>query len=218
MAFTSEQKVFMLESYFRNGRKVDEIWIYSKPDCIAEFRTAFPEVIVDYNHFNATLDRCIKLFRETGSILRKEGSGRPLKRSQPTIDAAREIMQNNPKTPIRQLSQQMELSVGTCHTMLRKDLHFYPYRLTAVHQLLDVDPPERLEFCEWFLNTLNNDNDTLMKTFFTDESWFYLSGYVNSQNMRTWDAENPHVFVERPSKNWCMGSYKWTKINRTNFF
>lgn len=165
MVFTTEQQVFMLEAYFRNGRKVDGLWTYSRQDCLEEFRTEFPEVIVDYNHFNATLDRCVKLFRETGSILRKDGSGRPKKRSQENIDHAREIMQANPKTPIRQLSQQTELSVGTCHTMLRKDLHFYPYRLTAVHQLLDVDPPQRLEFCEWFLNTLNNDDDTLMKTF-----------------------------------------------------
>lgn len=36
----------------------------------------------------------------------------------------------------------------------------------------------------------------LDKTFFTDEAWFHLSGYVNSQNYRTWGAENPHVFIE----------------------
>ena len=29
-------------------------------------------------------------------------------------------------------------------------------------------------------------------SFFTDEAWFHLSGYVNSQNTRIWAAENPH--------------------------
>lgn len=33
-------------------------------------------------------------------------------------------------------------------------------------------------------------------TFFSDEAWFHLSGYVNSQNYRTWSTENPHVFHE----------------------
>jgi hypothetical protein len=28
--------------------------------------------------------------------------------------------------------------------------------------------------------------------------WFHLSGYVNSQNYRTWRTENPHNFTESP--------------------
>jgi hypothetical protein len=31
---------------------------------------------------------------------------------------------------------------------------------------------------------------------FTDEAWFHLSGYANSQNYRTWRTENPHNFTE----------------------
>ncbi|KAJ4449805.1 hypothetical protein ANN_01211 [Periplaneta americana] len=33
---------------------------------------------------------------------------------------------------------------------------------------------------------------------FTDEAWFHLSGYVNSQNSRHWAIENPHVIHEAP--------------------
>jgi hypothetical protein len=32
--------------------------------------------------------------------------------------------------------------------------------------------------------------------FFTDEAWFHLGGYVNSQNYRTWRTENPHNYTE----------------------
>ncbi len=32
--------------------------------------------------------------------------------------------------------------------------------------------------------------------FFSDEVWFHLSGYVNSQNYRVWSTNNPHVFEE----------------------
>ena len=32
----------------------------------------------------------------------------------------------------------------------------------------------------------------------TDEAWFHLSGYVNSQNSRHWAIENPHVIHESP--------------------
>lgn len=196
MVYTLEQKAFMIECYFRNGTKVNGIWAYSIQSCLEEYRAEFPDVVVDYKLFQDTLNRCVKLFRETGSVSRKTGSGRPLKRTAETVDAAREIMENAPTTSIRHLSQQVDLSIGTCHTMLHKDMQLYPYRVTVVQELLPVDPPRRLQFCEWFINTLNNDDDTLRKSFFTDEAWFYRTGYVNSQNFRMWNAENPHMFVE----------------------
>jgi hypothetical protein len=38
---------------------------------------------------------------------------------------------------------------------------------------------------------LQNFNDNIEdKSFFSDEAWFELSGYVNSQNMRMWSAKN----------------------------
>jgi hypothetical protein len=44
--------------------------------------------------------------------------------------------------------------------------------------------------------------------FFTDEAWFHLSGYGNSQNYRTWRTENPQNYTEtalNPQKIgvWC---------------
>jgi hypothetical protein len=29
--------------------------------------------------------------------------------------------------------------------------------------------------------------------FFTDEAWFQLSRYINSENRKIWSAENPHA-------------------------
>lgn len=197
MDFSQEQRRFMVESYFRNGRRVEGAWHYSIQDCLEEFRAEFPAVAVDYDRFRTTLNHCVRLFRETGSICRKDGSGRPRQRTAEAIENVRQVIEDNPRTSIRSLSQQTQLSYGTCQAILKKDLHLHPYRLTSVHELLPVDPPVRLQFCEWFLNTLDND-DMLETTFFSDEAWFHLSGYVNSQNMRMWCAENPHFFTEAP--------------------
>ena len=92
----------------------------------------------------------------------------------------------------------MNLSHGTCQKLLRKDLHFYPHRLTSVQELLPQDVPARLNFCQWVSNTFNNNEDVLKLSFFTDEAWFYKQGYVNSQNFRMWSAEHPHQLVEVP--------------------
>ncbi|RZB66674.1 hypothetical protein BDFB_015144, partial [Asbolus verrucosus] len=77
MLYTLKQKTFLVESYFRNGTKVDDVWTYSE-----------------------TVSRCIKVFRETGSVTRKKGSRRPLKRTDETINSVEEIMENKPRTSI----------------------------------------------------------------------------------------------------------------------
>jgi hypothetical protein len=56
---------------------------------------------------------------------------------------------------------------------------------------------------------------------YSDEIWFHLSGYVNSQNSRIWSAENPHTFHERPLHSlkvgvWCAVS-RWRIVGPTFF-
>ncbi|RZB40389.1 HTH 29 domain containing protein, partial [Asbolus verrucosus] len=123
MVYSVEQKSFMIESYFRNGRKINDEWSYSIQDCLEEFRVEFPTVAVDYKQFRECLNYSVKLFRETGSIKRKDGSGRSKKRTPEIVDEVEVIMENQPKTSLRHLSQQVNLSVETCRTILKKDLH-----------------------------------------------------------------------------------------------
>lgn len=72
----------------------------------------------------------------------------------------------------------------------------HPYKVSVVQQLQPTDHEKRRRFCQWFNGNLANNDDVLDLTFFSDEAWFHLSGYVNSQNYRTWATENPHNFVE----------------------
>jgi hypothetical protein len=97
--FTLEQKTFSIESYFRNGLKVNGSWIYSIQNCLEEFIAKFLNVIVDRKSFENNLSRCVKLFRETGGVYRRKTTGQPLKRTAAVTETAREIMQNAPHTP-----------------------------------------------------------------------------------------------------------------------
>ena len=43
---------------------------------------------------------------------------------------------------------------------------------------------------------------------FSDEAYFDLGSYVNMQNCRIWDTENPHAYIEKPTHPkrvtvWC---------------
>jgi hypothetical protein len=48
------------------------------------------------------------------TIGRKEGSDQVKKRTQEVIENVQQIMEYSPTTSIRHLSQQVDLSVGTC--------------------------------------------------------------------------------------------------------
>jgi hypothetical protein len=72
-------------------------------------------------------------------------------------DFARKNDPNVPKTSIRQLSQQMNLSVGTRRTMLHKNLHLYPYCVTPVQELKRADYPRRLHLCNWLVDNVGNN-------------------------------------------------------------
>jgi hypothetical protein len=57
----------------------------------------------------------------------------------------------------------------------------------------------------------SRDTDIIDKVLYCDEAWFYLSGYVNSQNSTIWSAENQHTFHGRPLHSlkvgvWCAVS------------
>ncbi|RZC41941.1 hypothetical protein BDFB_008768, partial [Asbolus verrucosus] len=62
-------------------------------------------------------------------------------------------------------------------------------KIDSEFSLTKSDFVPKVNYCEWFLYNMNDD--ILDVKFFTDEAWFHLEGYVNSQNMRTWSTENP---------------------------
>jgi hypothetical protein len=86
-------------------------------------------------------------------------------------------------------------------------LHLFLYKITVVQKLQPADYLSRVEYCSWFQNHLNYDH-LLNISFFSDEAWFHLSGYVNSQNFRIWRAQNPHQFVDSFTRfdNWRVDS------------
>ena len=65
----------------------------------------------------------------------------------------------------------------------------------------------------------NGDSNFSNKIFFSDESHFTLGFYVNKQNYRIWDFENPQINEERPLHPeevtvWCC---LWSKVVENYF-
>lgn len=211
MVFTTAHKTYMIEAYFRTGVLVNGIWQYSQRVCLDNFREHFPDLAVLEQDFYMCLAHSVGVFRETGSVTHKKGAGRPSIRTEELIIDVRNRMEQDPTKSLRHLSQEIGVSYETCRTVLKKNLNMHPYKMQTYQALLPTDHARRLAYCQWFVNNLMN-NDLLNLTFFSDEAWFHLSGYVNSQNMRMWSTDNPHFFVESPLHVQKIGV--WIAVSR----
>ena len=211
MALTTQHKIYMIEAYFRTGVLVNGTWKYSQRLCLDSFREHFPAVAILPHNFYACLTNCVEVFHETGSVTHKKGAGRPRVRTEEVVNDVRQRMEEEPRKPLKRLSQEIGFSYGTCQTIVKKDLNMHPYKMQSYQALLPADHPRRLAYCRWIVNNLMND-DLLNLTFFSDEAWFHLSGYVNSQNMRMWSTDNPHVFTETPLHAQKIGV--WMAVSR----
>ncbi|GFW63558.1 uncharacterized protein TNCV_402241 [Trichonephila clavipes] len=65
----------------------------------------------------------------------------------------------------------------------------------AIHQ---NDHQARRRFVEWTQNEIAVIPDFHKRILFSDETHFWLNGYVNKQNCRIWSEANPQVYVETP--------------------
>jgi hypothetical protein len=147
-----------------------------------------------------------------GSVQDAPRSGRPSISEETVLDIQDRMLQS-PSKSVRWLSQQAHVSKSTTHRILRKKLKLHPYRMSIVHQLKERDHQSRFDYCAWFQNFLVEEGEEILDvTFFTDEAWFHLYKYVNSQNTCLWSSENPHVFKEMAFHDQKVGV--WCAISR----
>jgi hypothetical protein len=75
-------------------------------------------------------------------------------------------------------------------------LKLRPYETTVIHGLQPRDPASMIHFCRCFLQSVVESGIDSKLTFFSDEAWFHLQGYINTQNNRYWSSQNPHLTQE----------------------
>jgi hypothetical protein len=78
------------------------------------------------------------------------------------VEDLRQRMEQNSKKSLRKLSLQADVPLSTCQKIVRKNLNFYPYKITTLQELRPDDSESRLEYCNWFLNNLNVDRFVIM--------------------------------------------------------
>ena len=195
MPWTTEQKTFAVETYFR---------LKSFRETQLRFKDHF-----NCREFPVSSVICgwVKKFRTHGTVNnlnakdknRQSHSGRPKSsRTQDNVAAVRDSVVRSPRKSVRRRSQELGINRESVRRILISDLHLYPYRIQIKHKLTADDMRKRVTMCQWFSDKIDDEPDFLDNMWFSDEAHFLLSGHVNSKNNIFWGSTLPDHCQQRP--------------------
>ncbi|KAJ8947053.1 hypothetical protein NQ318_019946, partial [Aromia moschata] len=89
------------------------------------FREVFPDAVIHFDYFSRSVKRFLNLYRQTGSVNWKQGSGRPTITTEENVEMVRQVITDNPRTSISQLNKQntRPWSVDNFHLYIETPLH-----------------------------------------------------------------------------------------------
>ena len=192
MPWSMEQKIFCVKTYYETKSfKIVQ----------ARFRRKF-----SFNQFpnRSQIFKLVKKFEAHGTcgdrrVAGSSPSGPPITISTPdNVSSVQESVGRSPSKSLCRRSQELGISVSSVRRMLVKDLKLYPYRIHVKHELTENDKEKRVAMCQWFSETIDNNEKFLNDVWFSDEAHFLLNGHVNSKNWVFWGSKNPHRVVGRP--------------------
>ncbi len=125
-------------------------------------------------------------------------SEQPLRRSIEDEERILELIQENPRTSVREIAWE----TGIPPTMVWQILNsngMYRYHLTPIAMILPGDLERQLNFCQWVVEKehvhLHN------RILFSDESLFTQDGIFNSRNEHLWAEDNSHAAIPTKSQH-----------------
>lgn len=195
------QRVLIVRRYFETK---------SYKEVKKSFQDQFPGVPIPAN---STILRLVRRFNETGRVDELPRTGRPRTAVAPNkVKEVRAVLNENRQTSTRRIAQRVGISQRSVRRSL-KLLHVKPYKLLVVHELHPPDSARRKAYCRWMRRFIRQKGRLILNhVYFSDEAWFHLSGYVNAQNYRIWNAEKPNIVRETPLHPEKVGV--WCAISR----
>ena len=148
----------------------------------------------------STVFRWVEAFqREQGPSSAGKGPGRPFSvRNEQNIALVKSLVDEDPHSTIRELSEACDLSVGTIHSILHEDLHMRNLAARWVpHLLTDEQKKRRVDCSRQLLRDFEpNCPKRLCDLVTGDETWINFYGISNKRCNRAWvgpDGDRPVV-------------------------
>ncbi|GFS69543.1 uncharacterized protein TNCV_3894031 [Trichonephila clavipes] len=127
----------------------------------------------------------------------------------------------HPESSVRDISKACSYSKLTVWNILHT-YDAYPYHPVLTHEVMPRYQERLFNFCNFVLNTLDEDPDFFNEVLWSDECKFSRQGTISTQNKHYWSLENSHLI--RPNRcqvrwsvnAWC-GVWKSTLIGPIYF-
>ena len=192
----SPNRALRKDSTFKKER---ETWIVrnagSKPietlrrEYITHFKITNKHKVPRADKFKRIVDR----FDQTGGVTLLCREPIFLGRTKENIDKVEAFFEEDQQRSIRQATRELNLAFGTIWNILRKDLHWKPYRFKRVQKLSPKNKESRVTFCNW---VLAKEEGWERRIIFSDEKFFVLHQAPNRQNDRCWAPWDPQEETE----------------------
>ena len=195
MVFTTEEKVFIVEHYFRSygvGRQNGPNLRHVREHYDEQFNKTAPT--------NKTILAIVEKFHCTRSVLCqvKGTAGRP--RTVTTNENHERLLPQVLQSPKRSL-RWTSLKLGVSDRSVRrvfKELPGFAYRIQIPQRLTETEERARVQYCSRVLSMTYTDPDFFSNIWFSDESLIHLNDYINRQTTRFLGFERPDIVVQKP--------------------
>jgi len=191
MPWTTEQKIFIVEAYFRQKSiHAAQLQFKERFGC-----REFP--------VHSMIYRWVNKFRIHGTVhnLNRKDTNRQsycTSRTPHNVAAVIDSVVHSPSKSVRRRSQELGINRESVRRILIADLHMYPYRIQIKQKLTPDDIRKRVITCQWFCDKIDAVPDFLDNVCFSDEAHFLLSGHLNSKNNIFWGSTTPEHCLHRP--------------------
>jgi transposase len=183
---TKEQRIFVLKHWWISGKTLRRV--------NTAFRNEFPH---DKIPSRQAIYQLAKKFDETGSVDDAPRSGRPTTfNTEENLELVSKTFSQSPRTSQRHASYELNISRSSLQRLMR-DLNLKPYKPRLLQALNEDDPDRRVEFCEWILDSIQEDSTLLDRILWTDEACFQINDRVTRHNCVYWTDTNPHLIIEQ---------------------
>jgi predicted DNA-binding protein YlxM (UPF0122 family) len=124
-----------------------------------------------------------------------------------------EIMHSNPHLTVREIAEERNISIGSCHDILTTKLEMHRVVSKFVPRLLTLDQREsRIAICQELLDRTSEVENFLKRNITSDETWVYGHDVETKMQSSQWVGKN----LPRPKKAWWVRSNM--KVMLTVFF
>lgn len=144
-------------------------------------------------------------------VLPSHNKGKQIKRpirTEENVINLRAAVNVNPQVSVRDLVRDSSVSIGSVHRILSSS-KLHPYHISLHQELSQQDKIQRVTFCEWASEKVEENQHFFENVLWCDEATFKSNGQLNLHNCHYWSDENPHWMRQVDHQNvwslnvWC---------------